>query len=156
MWNLTKCWRRLKESLWFPLVEQEVSFLPPPVWSHLCMSLCVVTPHPPSPLQKHPGPRSERSHLFICRLHKGTYLNYVNKDWKPSLVVLQLRTPTHTYTHTCALTSLSAVQLWRWDTIMDAAVGSIFICCCIRQVSLCSCKKKHIFTSVAQNVKFSG
>lgn len=65
MWNLTKCWRRLKESLWFPLVEQEVSFLPPPVWSHLCMSLCVVTPPPFTPAKTPRAQIREKSFIYL-------------------------------------------------------------------------------------------
>lgn len=68
MWNLTKCWCRFKESLWFPLVEQEVSFLTPSsVVTPVYVPVRCDTPPPPSPARKNTlGPdQREVIYLFV-------------------------------------------------------------------------------------------
>lgn len=70
IWNLTKCCRRFTKtrSLWFPLIDQECHIFSPQC-GHTCVRLLSVVKLPP----KTSGPRAERVHLFICRLHKETY-----------------------------------------------------------------------------------
>lgn len=108
MWNLTKCWRRFKGREFGISSGRAGSVIStPPVWSQLCMSLCVVT-LPPSPKKNTLG--SDQREVIYLFVGYTKELNYVNKDWKSSPVVLHLRSPTYTRTRNTTVCCASETQ----------------------------------------------